>query len=61
MLRLATVVAALAAGVAAHGDHAHDQEPIAGPHKGLWYNTLPGDGGTQVRDHHKLELLQSTI
>lgn len=26
----------------------HDQAPIAGPHKSLWYNTLPGDGGTQV-------------
>ena len=25
-----------------------EQEPIAGPHKSLWYNTLPGDGGTQV-------------
>ena len=25
-----------------------DQEPIAGPHKSLWYNTIPGDGGTQV-------------
>jgi agmatinase len=34
----------------AHGDHGHDQTPIAGPHKSLWYNTLPGDGGTQVRD-----------
>lgn len=34
--------------VAAHdGDH-EDQTPIAGPHKGLWYNSLPGDGGTQV-------------
>jgi hypothetical protein len=31
----------------AHGDHEH-QVPIAGPHKALWYNTLPGDGGTQV-------------
>ena len=33
----------------AHGDH--DQKPMAGPHKSLWYNTrnaLPGDGGTQV-------------
>ena len=37
---------AFAATVAAHGDHT--QEPIAGPHKSLWYNTLPGDGGTQV-------------
>ena len=40
-------VAALAASALAHGDHEH-QVPIAGPHKALWYNTLPGDGGTQV-------------
>ncbi|KAI9795403.1 MAG: hypothetical protein M1833_007191 [Piccolia ochrophora] len=32
--------------VHAHADH--DQAPIAGPHKSLWYNTLPGDGGTQA-------------
>jgi hypothetical protein len=43
-----TVVAGLAAGAAAHAGHNHEQEPI-GPHKSLWYNTLPGDGGTQVR------------
>lgn len=61
MLRLATVVAALAAGVAAHGDHAHDQEPIAGPHKGLWYNTLPGDGGTQVRSSENLQMVNSPL
>ena len=41
-------LAAVAAFVEAHGDHGHDQEPIEGPHSGLWYNTLPGDGGTQV-------------
>lgn len=41
------VVAALAASALAHGDYEH-QIPIAGPHKALWYNTLPGDGGTQV-------------
>lgn len=39
---------AFAAAAAAHGDGDHTQEPIAGPHKSLWYNTLPGDGGTQV-------------
>ncbi|MCJ1449562.1 MAG: hypothetical protein MMC23_010083 [Stictis urceolatum] len=33
--------------VSAHGDHG--QTPMEGPHKGLWYNTLPGDGGTQER------------
>jgi len=32
----------------AHVDHNSQQEPIVGPHKSLWYNTLPGDGGTQV-------------
>ena len=42
-----TALVSLAALAVAHGDH-HDQEPIEGPHKGLWYNTLPGDGGTQV-------------
>ena len=35
-----------AAAVLAHAGH--DQKPIAGPHKSLWYNALPGDGGTQV-------------
>lgn len=40
----------LAAVVQAHGDQNHHQEPISGPHKSLWYNTLPGDGGTQVRE-----------
>ena len=43
-------VAALAVQVLAHD--AHDQEPLAGPYKSLWYNSMdkiPGDGGTQVR------------
>ena len=31
---------------AAHAGH--EQKPIAGPHKSLWYNALPGDGGTQA-------------
>lgn len=39
-------VTGFAALVYAHGDPS--QKPIAGPHKSLWYNTLPGDGGTQV-------------
>jgi len=39
----------LATTVLAHGDHGN-QLPISGPHKALWYNTLPGDGGTQVGD-----------
>ena len=46
MLKLLATVAAWAAATQAHSDH--DQEPIAGPHKSLWYNTLPGDGGTQA-------------
>lgn len=37
---------ALSALVAAHGEQSQSQ--LAGPHQGLWYNTLPGDGGTQV-------------
>jgi agmatinase len=47
MLKLVSSVAALAVAVSAHGDHG-SQTPIAGPHKSLWYNTLPGDGGTQA-------------
>ncbi|CAP94104.1 Pc16g14340 [Penicillium rubens Wisconsin 54-1255] len=37
---------ALSALATAHGDHGQSQ--LAGPHQGLWYNTLPGDGGTQA-------------
>jgi agmatinase len=48
-MRFTPALLSFAAAVAAHGDHDHDQEPLAGPHEGLWYNTLPGDGGTQVR------------
>jgi agmatinase len=45
----ANIIAAAAwvVAVIGHGDQA-GQFPIAGPHKSLWYNTLPGDGGTQV-------------
>jgi guanidinobutyrase / D-arginase len=32
---------------AAHSNHA--QKPFSGPHRDLWYNTIPGDGGTQVK------------
>lgn len=49
MLFQVSCVAAFAAVALSHGDH--DQKPIAGPHKSLWYNamkTIPGDGGTQV-------------
>ena len=46
MLSSLAVVAAVLASAVGHGDH--EQTPIAGPHKSLWYNALPGDGGTQV-------------
>ncbi|KAG8627656.1 hypothetical protein KVT40_005139 [Elsinoe batatas] len=46
MYKVVAAVAALAATVSAHGDHT--QEPLNGPHEDLWYNTLPGDGGTQA-------------
>jgi len=46
MLTSFLTVAAFATVLLAHGDH--EQTPIAGPHKSLWYNTIPGDGGTQV-------------
>ncbi|CAK7239636.1 MAG: hypothetical protein STHCBS139747_001068 [Sporothrix thermara] len=40
--------AAFAAAAAAHGDHGSHQTPIEGPLQSLWYNRLPGDGGTQA-------------
>lgn len=47
MLATALTIVALTAMAFGHGDHDH-QTSIEGPHKSLWYNTLPGDGGTQV-------------
>ncbi|KAF1997889.1 Arginase/deacetylase [Amniculicola lignicola CBS 123094] len=47
-MKLFSAILSVAAVVAAHGDHDHNQEPIEGPLEGLWYNTLPGDGGTQA-------------
>ncbi len=47
MLTNIITVAFLATNALAHGNH-EGQIPIQGPHKALWYNTLPGDGGTQV-------------
>ncbi|KAL6233363.1 hypothetical protein BDW75DRAFT_252075 [Aspergillus navahoensis] len=35
----------LSAVASAHGNH---QTPLMGPLQKLWYNTLPGDGGTQA-------------
>ncbi|PVI05721.1 Arginase/deacetylase [Periconia macrospinosa] len=45
-MKLLTAFFSLAPLVAGHGDH--DQAPISGPLQDLWYNTLPGDGGTQA-------------
>lgn len=42
-----TSAALLVAAVASA--HENAQKAFSGPHDGLWYNTLPGDGGTQVR------------
>lgn len=53
-----TLFSGLAALAAAHGDHGHDQKPIEGPLKGIWYNSLPGDGGTQVRFNCELQCLR---
>ncbi|KAF1830481.1 Arginase/deacetylase [Decorospora gaudefroyi] len=47
-MRLTPALLSFAAAVAAHGDHDDNQEPLSGPLEGLWYNTLPGDGGTQA-------------
>jgi agmatinase len=47
MFKTFAAIAALVVLSYAH-DHDHDQEPISGPHQKLWYNVLPGDGGTQV-------------
>ncbi|KAJ3945081.1 uncharacterized protein N0V96_005104 [Colletotrichum fioriniae] len=38
----------LAATVYGHGDHDDHQKSMSGPHQSLWYNTIPGDGGTQA-------------
>merc|ERR1711939_267060 len=48
MLLNSLALLACASCALAHGDHGQDQTPISGPHKSLWYNTLPGDGGTQA-------------
>lgn len=40
-----TIFASVASRVLAHGGYEY-QTPIAGPFEDLWYNKLPGDGGT---------------
>ena len=60
MFRALTALAALTVVSHAHDhDHDHDQAPISGPLQKLWYNSLPGDGGTQVSliELHQLPLL----
>ena len=47
MVKVLAAIVALATVLQAH-EHGHDQEPIEGPLQKLWYNVLPGDGGTQV-------------
>ncbi|KAJ0356050.1 hypothetical protein KNSL1_000540 [Colletotrichum chrysophilum] len=46
MISRTLLALALTATVYGHGDH--DQKSMSGPHQSLWYNTLPGDGGTQA-------------
>ena len=59
MFKIFLLTAALAILVRAHGDNDHeDQVLIAGPHESLWYNALPGDGGTQVGLNQLLSLNQ---
>ncbi|KAF2157055.1 Arginase/deacetylase [Myriangium duriaei CBS 260.36] len=48
MYTFLTSAIAFAAVAAGHGDYGKEQEPLNGPYQGLWYNTLPGDGGTQA-------------
>jgi hypothetical protein len=44
---ISAVVLGIATGVASH-DPQSKQADLSGPHRSLWYNTLPGDGGTQA-------------
>ena len=48
MLKFLVLAVVLSAFAQAHDDGHEDQEPIAGPLNSLWYNRLPGEGGTQV-------------
>ena len=50
-MRCVFCVTALTAVAFCHWDD-HHQTPFSGPHKQLWYNALPGDGGTQVNTVH---------
>lgn len=48
MLSHSLLALCAAAIVAGHGQH-DEQTTMAGPHPSLWFTSLPGDGGTQVR------------
>lgn len=54
MLSTASLAILWAAVATAHSGH-DAQSPVAGPHQSLWYNNLPGDGGTQVGHIHALD------
>jgi hypothetical protein len=45
MIYCALLALGWAAAATAHAGH---EQTLLGPHQSLWYNTLPGDGGTQV-------------
>ncbi|KAI9693458.1 MAG: hypothetical protein M1820_009251 [Bogoriella megaspora] len=60
MLFKVSLLCACGAIAAAHSSH--DQTPIQqGPHKSLWYNTLPGDGGTQERPSIRAHLIGQAL
>ncbi|KAI0098895.1 arginase family-domain-containing protein [Nemania sp. FL0031] len=46
-MRTILAVLGVVTSVAGH-DVSNKQTVLSGPHKSLWYNTLPGDGGTQA-------------
>ncbi|UNI21328.1 Agmatinase [Purpureocillium takamizusanense] len=45
---ISDILLALACVGSAAAHAGHEQKTLAGPHQSLWYNTLPGDGGTQA-------------
>ncbi|KAK4092719.1 hypothetical protein Purlil1_2644 [Purpureocillium lilacinum] len=53
------VLFALACAGTAVAHAGHEQKSLSGPHQSLWYNTLPGDGGTQ--SHVKADSVFSGI
>lgn len=39
----------------------HEQASLSGPHESLWFNNLPGDGGTQVRSSLSFMIVVSRL